>query len=474
MKWASDKLHEHLTYAAQDAAFTARVWQYLKTTASGDTRVAELYRVHKELSRIASEMHTTGLYINKEWLGACRVWCAQAVEEKAERVKAAVGDSDFKTTPHGLRALMFERHRKDGIRCFGLPDPKDKKLFTDESRSTISVSEDALTLLAATVELPPELLKILARWRAYQKEKKRLGYLESNLLEEATGPDGRLRPGWNSCGTDTMRFACRSPNVMNVEQILRCIIGPAPGNCMVHVDKRQLEIRVMGVVAKDKVLMGAIDSGDAGGLDVYSAEACDYFNLDPTKFDPDKNKNDKAVRKSAKIIRLARQYGAQQQTVFLQALLQDPSFTFEAARMLTSKFDKRYHGTVAYWKEEHEGATTRGYSAGRILDGRRYYPSPPELSEAVNYPIQRTAAEMMNIELIELDRRLKAEVPEARIVAQLHDAVDVEAPERLESRVSKIMEDVMNREWTFCGMTRKFPIELKVARHSEGGTWADL
>lgn len=262
---------------------------------------------------------------------------------------------------------------------------------------------------------------------------------------------------------------CREPNVQNIEQLLRHFLAPPPGHVIVHADKRQLEIRVMAVVAADMVLQDAIDGGD-----VYSAEAIDYFGLDPATFDPDNNKRDKASRKSAKIIRLARQYGAGKQTVYMQALRQDPGFTFNAANLLSSKFDKRYYRTVEYWHEEMARVKQLGYSEGRILGGRRYYPRPPELSETVNFPIQRTAAEMMNLELIELDRRLKSEVPSAKIIIQLHDAIDVECPEKDEEKVCQVVTSVMDREWTFCGMTRKFQIELKVARASEGDTWAAM
>lgn len=469
MSWQSDNATNHLTYAARDAAFTARVWRGLCKEAGDDELVANLYGVHKKLSRIAAEMHTTGIYVHQDWLEFMRVCTAQEVEEKAEKLRSVVGQEDFPTTPHGIQSLLFKRHKRDGIRCFDLPDPTDKRMYTDDSKESISVDENSLLLLTATTQLPEELLRILAAWREYQKKKKRLGYLNSDLLMQATGPDGRLRPGWNSCGTDTMRFSCREPNVQNIEQLLRHFLAPAPGNVIVHADKRQLEIRVMAVVAADMVLQDAIDGGD-----VYSAEAIDYFGLDPKTFDPEKNKKDKNSRKAAKIIRLARQYGAGKQTVFMQALRQDPSFTFNMAMTLSSKFDKRYYRTVEYWHEEMERVKRDGYSAGRILCGRRYYPRPPELSETVNFPIQRTAAEMMNLELIELDRRLKAEVPSARIIIQLHDAIDVECPEKDEEAVCRVVTEVMEREWTFCGLTRKFPIEMKVTRATQGGTWADV
>lgn len=470
--WQSDGV-EHLTYAARDAAFTARVWKGLQRDAGDDELIERLYRTHLELARIAANMHSVGIYVNREWLGFMRTCALQERDEAGAAWQAQVG-TDRNPTDSVMRAVMYARHKTKGVPCFELPDPYDKRMYTDDSLQSISVDANSMLLLAATTQLPEPALKAMARWATYQKKKKRYSAIRERndkgvltKLEKAIGPDGRLRAGWNSCGTDTMRFSCSEPNVQNIEQILRHYLAPAPGRVIVHADKRQLEIRVMAVVAADMVLQDAIDSGD-----VYSAEACDYFNRDPATFDPDHNKKDKGARRSAKIIRLARQYGAGKQTVFMQALRQDTSFTFAMAGTLMQAFDKRYYRTVEYWHEEMARVKQCGYSEGRIIGGRRYYPRPPDLSETVNFPIQRSAAEMMNLELIELDKRLKAEVPKANIICQLHDAIDVECAEKDEEKVCKIIDEVMHREWTSCGMTRLFPIERKSARASEGDTWA--
>jgi DNA polymerase-1 len=336
-------------------------------------------------------------------------------------------------------------------------------MYTNELMETISVDEPSLLQLIVGGACPTSLLPIIEAYWELQGEKKRLGYIKSELFDQALGPDGRLRPGWNSCGTDTGRFSCSEPNVMNIEQLLRHMLAPGPGNAIVHADKKQLEIRVMAVVAADEVLQTAIDSGD-----LYSAEARGYFNIhdsEPVK---------KSARQSAKIIRLARQYGAGLKTCYAQALRMDRTFTLSRTQLLMSSFDKRYYRTVRYWHEEMERVLECGYSEDRLHGRRRTYPMPPELSETVNYPIQATAAAMMNEEILTLDERLRADCPSAHIIIQLHDAVDVECPEADVPKVERIMNEVMNREWTFCGVTRMFGVDMKATYHSRGGTWADV
>jgi DNA polymerase-1 len=97
------------------------------------------------------------------------------------------------------------------------------------------------------------------------------------------------------------------------------------------------------------------------------------------------------------------------------------------------------------------------------------YPAPPPITEVANYPIQRTAGEMMNLEIIQLDRLLKERVPSAKLIVQLHDAFDVECDEDDADKVVAIYNEVCDREYTIEGRTRRFPVEIKI-----GKDWSEL
>lgn len=460
-----------MKYNALDCVMTSRVYEWLRddlktTPPDYKPTVKRLYDVHKQLSIICAKMHTVGIPFslkNRAWM---EQMTTQAVAERKETLVKLASSDGFIPTANGMRSLLFERHKKPGLKNFGLPDPTDKNLWTNEKADAISVKENSLLMWMASGDMPEELFPIIEAWWEVQGEVKRLGYLKSNLLLEALGRDGRLRPGWNSCGTDTMRLSCREPNVMNVEDILRFMMVPEPGWCFVHADKSQLELRVMEAVTNDTMLKKALDTGD-----VYSFDARIWFNLAP---DFDVKKLAPKIRKASKIIHLGRQYRAGLKAVFAQALRQDRTFSFERVRTLVAQFDELFYGTVDYWERETEFVEKNGYSYGRIIGGRHYYPAMPEPSEIANKPIQRTAAEMMNLEMIELDGRLSAEVPQANIIIQLHDAFDVYCREKDVPKVTDIMTKVMNREWTIEGRTREFPVEFKYAYGSQQQTWADV
>lgn len=485
----TDNLTRLQEYNAKDTIVTARVWRKLLADVPTDEpttvgaaplrkneRISNLYEINKGLSGLCARMHTRGIWVHQEWRAFMHHALQQSIAEREQELRAAVGQDDFPCTDHGMRALIYKRHRRDGIKCFNLPDPYDPKMYTNEHLETISVDENCLLLLMVSGGCPPELFSIIEAWWALQGEKKRLGYIKSELFDHAVGADGRLRPGWNSLGTDTGRFSCSEPNVMNIEQLLRHVFAPAPGMAIVHADKKQLEIRVMRTVAADMVLDEAIAKGDAEVVpegqdpmyDLYRCEAREYYSLAPDAVVK------KAARQSAKIIRLARQYGAGLKTCFSQALRMDRSFTISRTKLLMGQFDRRYYRTVAYWREETERVMQCGYSESRMLGRRRHYPRPPDLSEIANWPIQATAADIMNLEILELDKRLRAECPSAHIIIQLHDAVDVECPEDKVPQVERIIDEVMDRDWTFNGLTRNFGIDRKTAYASKQQTWADL
>lgn len=429
-------------------------------------RVQKLYDTHKQLSTICAKMNTRGFYFredNRQFM----VHCLR--EEIAEKVSywrnvAQISDK-VASSPHTMRALLFGRHRKAGIPCADMPDPVNKPDFTNATKETISVKKAPLLRLLVSPQATPEVTRLVDAWWGFKKAEKRLSMLESEkMLADVDKETGRIRPPWNSCGTDTGRFS--GGYWMTLPAALRHIAGPAPGKSIIHVDKSQLEIRVMACVADDVTLQNVVKSGK----DLYTEEAKEYFSLpaDTTK---------KTIltkhRQGAKIVRLARQYGAQEKTCFSQAIAQDRTVTITLMRALIAKFDTRYHRTVSYWGEETKRVARDGYSESRLLRRRRSYPRMPDLAEIANWPIQSTASDIMNQEFIELDYRLEDKFGDrAYIIGQFHDAIDIECDEDIEAEVTALVMEVTNRNWVVNGVDFPFHVDTKIARHSNGDTWA--
>lgn len=464
----TDKIRKLQAYNAQDCVETARVFAALRSESEWEEeRVHRLHEVHAKLSVIAADMYRVGLHVNameREFLIHC---ATTAKVEAQETLCALVGEPAFEATPNAMRGLIYKRHARVRRKSFELPDPLNPRMYTNENLETISVAEPSLLLLLISGECPPELVAVLDAWWDVQANAKRLGYLQSVLLDQAIGADGRLRPGWNSCGTDTMRFSCSQPNVMNIEQDMRWLLGPPKGKVWVHADKSQAELRMMSAVARDVVLQRALQTGD-----VYAFNTLEWFGsiLPRGTTVKDVKKRHENLRKASKIIHLGSQYAAEAPTVFQQALKQDRKFTFSHTIELLRRWRNTYAGTVRYWSEEMARVQQCGYSEGRILHGRRYYPQPPTINEVANFPVQRSVGEMMNLELIDLYTRLYKSGLDAHVVVQLHDAFDVECDEGDREAVCEIMSETMNRQWEIEEEKYSFPVEIKVA--TAESTWA--
>lgn len=93
----------------------------------------------------------------------------------------------------------------------------DDGRFTESGK--ISVDQAHLMQIATNPQTPPKLVEIInLYWQAAACQKARSTFVTSELVEHAIGKDGRLRPGWNSCGTDTGRISCSEPNVMTLSK----------------------------------------------------------------------------------------------------------------------------------------------------------------------------------------------------------------------------------------------------------------
>lgn len=469
-------------YNGWDCVITARVHAEIKAEdewkKSVNPHTPKLLEVHTDLSRIAAKMHTRGFAVNEKVRRRLDVELLTLHKTKKQELLKHVSDPAFKGSPDDMRSLIFERHRDGQRRCFGMPDPLDKNHWTDDERTKCSVDKATLLFLYIHPSTPPELRDIIQLyWHAASPQKARSTYVTGENVLNAIGPDGRLRAGWNSCGTETMRFSCSEPNLMNLSEKkdadslggelpnIREMYEAGRGMALVHADYSQQELRIMEAVSGDAFLRHALDVGD-----VYSVNAQAWFALtDDLATIKEKHKG---LRKGCKIIHLGSQYAAGIDAIYVQGLMQDRALKYSHAQLCHRKWLESYKETVAYWHNEEEWVQASGYSEGRILFGRRYYPDTPPITEVANYPIQRTAGEMTALAMVKLDAALERFAPSAGIVTILHDAFDVECREKDVPVVKKLLEECMVGPWEMRGnhgvVKREMPVEIKVGHSWKG------
>lgn len=227
-------------------------------------------------------------------------------------------------------------------------------------------------------------------------------------------------------------------------------------------------------ISKDRALKAAIEAGN-----VYIADARAWFKNQlmaryPKDWDtmPAKEfkKLEKDLYRQCKVGHLAAQYMAGAPAMWTQALIQDRTIRFSTIKGIRALFHQHYHQTVEYAEAEHQRVLKSGYSEGRILQGRRYYPADPPITETCNFPVQRTAGEMGALTMLKIADDLKRYGVKAKILTNEHDAGTIEQRDNAATRraVSEIVHEAAEGPWTVDGDEYAFPID-----EHWGYTWAE-
>jgi DNA polymerase-1 len=254
---------------------------------------------------------------------------------------------------------------------------------------------------------------------------------------------GRIHTNFNQTVAATGRLSSQDPNLQNIP--IRTKLGKAirtafvpdgyPDPVMVAVDYSQIELRVMAHVSQDPGLIAAFKADE----DIHTSTAASVYGVPPDAVTSD-------MRRLAKMVNFGVLYGL---TDF--GLASRTELTRgEAAQFIQTYYSK--YPSIRAWKEQLlNGARVNGYTetlAGR----RRWFPalSAPNVQvrmaaerEAVNMPIQGTAADIIKIAMIRLDRAMQERELSSRMLLQVHDELVFEAPREEADELTRLVQDIM-------------------------------
>lgn len=255
-----------------------------------------------------------------------------------------------------------------------------------------------------------------------------------------------------------------------------------PGCKLIGADLSQIELWVMAAISGDPVLLRNLLTGD-----VYTEDAKFLFQDDkgvplPSYLTkcvcdakcllPDKHLKPKA-RKDAKVTHLACQYYIMLDKFYRLMLLADQSCTFDRASKLYANFHKLYVAMFAWGQEECRRVRRNGYALSRMLGTKKTYPVPATIQEAMNWPVQTTAAEVFARILLTLGSGIRprwGQKPgllwtrfggKARLVKHWYDAVYVEADDDVANDVQATVSEVMSMPMVIDGKDWRFRHEVK-------------
>ena len=282
-------------------------------------------------------------------------------------------------------------------------------------------------------------------------------------LLKVIGPDNRIHTSFQMTVTATGRLSSSEPNLQNIPvrkelgAQIRTMFAAGKGNVLVDADYSQIELRLLAHISGDTAMQEAFLSGE----DFHTVTASKVFNVPIQEVTH-------TLRSRAKAVNFGIVYG-----ISAFSLAQDIHVRPAEAKAYIEAYLERFHGVRDYMQHVVEQAREKGY-VETLWHRRRDLPElkSPNFNMrafgervALNMPIQGTAADIMKLAMVNVDRVLKKQALSAKLVLQVHDELIVECPEEEAECVRKILKEEMEN-------VVRLSVPLTVDAKT-GKTWAE-
>jgi len=428
------------TYAAEDAHVVWRLREPMHAQLE-EANLYELYRdVEVPLVTSLARMEMRGIGLDAQQLREYSVELAERLVA-AEALCHELAGRKFNTaSPKQLREILFEE--------LGLPVVK-------KTKTGPSTDASVLETLAPMHELPAAILQ----YRMLAKLKST--YVDP--LPELVHPEtGRVHTTYNQAAAATGRLASNDPNLQNIPirtaegRRIRAAFVPDEGYVFLSCDYSQVELRVLAHLCGGE---GGFARAFAAGIDVHRATAADVFEVPLDEVTTD-------MRRTAKAINFGLVYG---QTDF--GLSRSLHISRAEAADYIDRYKLKYPEVEGYMERARTDARAAGYAT--TLLGRRRPVADLTSAQfnqrraaeriAINTPVQGSAADLIKLAMLAVERTLAVSHPETRLLLQVHDELVLEVPVAQVEEVRRIVVEQMER-----AMTLTVPL---VADSGVGTTW---
>lgn len=431
---------DDVTRVCGEAETVFRLRPLLEVKLKDDGLFDLLTGVEMPVAPILAEMELAGVAVDFEQLGALSTTLEVEIRDVERAIYEQVGEEFNIGSTKQLQTVLYEK--------LGLAASR-------KTKTGFSTSAAALEELAADYPIVADIL----RYRELTKIKSTYADSLPKLINPVTG---RIHTSLNQAVTATGRLSSSDPNLQNIpvrtelgRQIRRAFVASGD-NLLLSADYSQIELRILAHVTEDPNLVRAFENDE----DIHLATACVIFNCAPSDVTPE-------MRRRAKTINFAVIYGIADYT-----LSKTLGISVKEARDYINTYFERFQGVRRYTEETIETARKQGYVA-TLLGRRRYIPEISTANRnarlfaeraAVNMPIQGTAADVMKLAMIRVDRALEGSA--GRMLLQVHDELLFEVrPDELQAVAGLVREGMAN------AYTLKVPLRVDV---KAGRNWSDM
>lgn len=399
-----------------------------------------LHNIELPLARVLAKMEHVGFCVDKNGIEEFGKSLSSRINVLTDLIYKEVGHEFNINSPKQLGVALFEE----------LKLPCKKK-----TKSGYSTNAEVLESL----RYDHAVIEYILEYRSLTKLKST--YCDGLL--KVIAPDGRIHTSFNQVETRTGRISSLEPNLQNIPirtplgRELRKFFVAGDGETLIDADYSQIELRVLADLSNDENMINAFNSG----VDIHTTTASQVFGLPVDMIT-------KELRSRAKAVNFGIVYG-----IGAFSLAKDIGVSRKEAQGYINNYLATFSGVDKYMNHMIELAKERGYSE-TLFNRRRYL---PELSSsnhmlrafgervARNMPIQGTAADIIKIAMVKVDKRLTDENMKSRLILQVHDELIVEAPE---DEAQKALEIVTQEMENACKMKVCLRADGKI-----GKTWFD-
>lgn len=434
-------------YAAADAETTLHLMPIMQEELGRVNGAKILDEIDMPLTTVLAEMEMAGALIDTDFFSKMSVELAKRLAEIEKEIYQLAGKTFNINSPQQLSDILFNHLRLE-------PPDKGRKTAT----GFYSTSADVLDAMRGKHSI--------LDWILEQRELSKLKSTYVDALPAAVDKNtGRVHTSYSQVGAVTGRLSSNNPNLQNIP--IRTETGrrvrngfiAEKGNVLLSVDYSQIELRIVAHMAEDEAMLAAFRAGE----DIHATTAAAIYDIELDKVTKD-------MRRHAKAINFGLIYGM---SAF--GLSRSTELTLAEAEDFVKAYFRKFPGVKKYLDGMRRQASEIGY-VETLLGRRRYFPALQgkvnvqiknrEEREAINAPIQGTAADIMKIAMLRIPSALKNAGLKGKMLLQVHDELVLECPESEIQETAQVVQETM---------ASAYPLSIPLETEARAGAnWGEM
>ena len=438
---------EALQYAAEDSDVALALYQNLKSRLISDKKKFVYQKLERELISVLSDIENEGIIVNEQTLNSLSDTLTENIIELEKKIFSITREEFNIGSPKQLGEILFDKLKLE----------KGKKSKTGAWQTSVTILEDLSNKGHGIADL-------LLDWRHFSKLK---STYSKALIEQINIKTKRIHTSYSMVGTSTGRLSSSDPNLQNIPiktnegKLIRTAFEAKHNYFLLSMDYSQIELRLIAHIAEEKSMLSAFNDE----VDIHLDTASKIFNKS-------KNEITSELRRSAKAINFGIIYG-----ISPFGLAKQLKCSNSEAKDFIDSYFLRFPNIRNYMDEIKRKLYADGYV--ETLFGRRMYINIQKNSnqnlklfserQAINAPIQGTAADIIKLAMVKVQNKLKEINSASKILLQVHDELVFEVNSKDIDEIIPMVKPIMeNAHLPVKPLNVKLSVDYGFAKN-----WAD-